>query len=99
MNKHIELVKKWISDPKSVTQQELKDGRDEAEAAYVDAAAYYPADADAASAYCAAASAYYAIEYAASAYYPADADNVAYAHYARKWVKQHKELLALCNGI
>ena len=25
MNKHIELVKKWLADPESVSQQELKD--------------------------------------------------------------------------
>ncbi len=27
MNKHIELVKKWLANPESVTQQELKDNR------------------------------------------------------------------------
>tara|TARA_R110000764_G_C10963798_1_gene378514 strand:+ start:1012 stop:1206 length:195 start_codon:yes stop_codon:yes gene_type:complete len=27
MNIHIELVKKWLADPASVTQQELKDNR------------------------------------------------------------------------
>jgi hypothetical protein len=37
MNKHIELVKKWLADPKSVTQQELEDNRDVAYAAYDDA--------------------------------------------------------------
>jgi hypothetical protein len=30
MNIHIELVKKWIADPASVTQQELKDNLDDA---------------------------------------------------------------------
>jgi len=36
MNKHIELVKKWLDNPDSVTQQELEDNRD----------AVYDADAD-----------------------------------------------------
>ena len=35
MNKHIELVKKWLADPTSVTQQELDDNRDTADAAVV----------------------------------------------------------------
>jgi hypothetical protein len=38
MNKHIKLVKKWLADPTSVTQQELEDN--------CDAAAYAAADAD-----------------------------------------------------
>ena len=43
MNKHIELVKKWLADPESVSQQELKDN---AISANVAAAAYAdPADA------------------------------------------------------
>ena len=33
MNKHIELVKKWLANPESVTKQELKDNRDAAYAA------------------------------------------------------------------
>jgi acyl dehydratase len=33
MNKHIELVKKWLDDPTSVTQQELEDNRNAADAA------------------------------------------------------------------
>jgi hypothetical protein len=33
MNKHIELVKKWLDNPDSVTQQELKDNRAAAYAA------------------------------------------------------------------
>jgi hypothetical protein len=42
MNKHIELVKKWLADPSSVTQEELKANADAAAAAY-DAAAFYAA--------------------------------------------------------
>ena len=38
MNKHRELVKKWLADPASVTQQELQDNWDAANAAtYADA--------------------------------------------------------------
>ena len=33
MNIHIELVKKWLADPTSVTQQELEDNRAVADAA------------------------------------------------------------------
>jgi len=53
MNIHIELVKKWLADPTSVTQQELEDNR---------AAADYAANA----AYYAAADAAYAADYAAA---------------------------------
>jgi len=39
MNKHIELVKKWLADPDSVTQQELDSNNDAAmTAAYATAA-------------------------------------------------------------
>ena len=59
MNKHIELVEKWLKDENSVSLEELKANKDAAYAAY-DAsnkdAAYYAADAaaDAADAYAAA---------------------------------------------
>ena len=50
MNKHIELVKKWLADNESVSQQELKDNAisaNVAAAAYADPpdAAAYVADA------------------------------------------------------
>ena len=51
MNKHIELVKKWIANPKSVTREELKASAEAAavsDAAHADAvyvAAYSAADA------------------------------------------------------
>ena len=47
MNIHIELVKKWLADNGSVSQQELKDNRDAAYAAYYSAyvAAYVAYDA------------------------------------------------------
>ena len=38
MNKHIELVKKWLDDPNSVTEDELKDNA--TEVAYLGYAAY-----------------------------------------------------------
>jgi hypothetical protein len=82
MNKHVELVKKWLADPDSVTQEELEKNRDAAAAAdqslprrSADAAAYY---ASAAAAYAAAAD-------ANAAYYAADA---AY------WVKKYEALEA-----
>jgi len=72
MNKHIELVKKWLADPTSVTQQELKDNRDAAKAAY-----YADYDYDTATAMAAA-------EAAAEAYYTADfADNA--KHWVKRY--------------
>jgi hypothetical protein len=59
MNKHIELVKKWLADPASVKQQELDDNRDAAQCAY------YAAVFEAASA-AAAYYAYYASVFAAN---------------------------------
>tara|TARA_R110001632_G_scaffold75750_1_gene172152 strand:- start:204 stop:428 length:225 start_codon:yes stop_codon:yes gene_type:complete len=52
MNKHIELVKKWLDDPNSVTEDELKDNA--TEVAYLGYAAY-------AAAYAAADAAAYAV--------------------------------------
>ena len=92
MNKHIELVKKWLDDPTSVSQEELKANADAAYAAYdasyaSDYAAYAYA---AASAYAdAAAYAYAAYAYAAAAAYDADYD---YADDAAYWVKRYEEL-------
>ena len=66
MYKHIELVKKWLADPASVSQEELKDNR----AAAVNAASYVAYAADAADAAAAAAAAYdAAFDYAADAAY------------------------------
>ena len=76
MNKHIELVKKWLDNPESVTQQELDDNRDAAYAAYAKAA--HSAAASYAAAYCA----YYATDFAAAA-------DAAYTEY---WVKRYEEL-------
>lgn len=63
MNKHIKLVKKWIADPSSVSQQELKENRT---AAY---AAYAAADTDTAA---------YIAAYAAADAYADDADGATY---------------------
>ena len=93
MNKHIELVKKWLDNPESVTQEELEDNR---AAAYVDAvaAAYVDAVAAAnayAAAYAAAdVAAYTAADAAADvAYYAA-----AYTAAVKHWVKRYEELKA-----
>jgi hypothetical protein len=76
MNKHVELVKKWLADPSSVTLKELEKNRDAAAAAYDAADAYYAAAADAA---------YYAAAVAAdAAYYADDA--------AADWVKRYEDL-------
>jgi hypothetical protein len=84
MNKHIELVKKWLADKDSVSQQKLEDNASDAHAAYyaaeADANAYRPSVAN---------DAYYAAYRAASsaAYYAYAAD-VAYVAY---WVKRYEE--------
>jgi hypothetical protein len=114
MNKHIELVKKWISDSESVTRKELKDNSDEAAtkatayaADYDDAVAAYFATCAANKAALSVASNYavtaYAVSVAANyAVYGADgadSDIVYYAAYARKWIKRYEEVLELCNDI
>jgi hypothetical protein len=87
MNKHIELVKKWLDDPTSVTQQELEDNRNAADAANAANAANY----DAATSVPFYAAAYYAAFYASyvdSDYAYAD-DAAANAVF---WVKRYEEL-------
>jgi uncharacterized protein with PIN domain len=79
MNKHIELVKKWLADPTSVTQQELEDNHDAAYAAY--AKAYHSA----AASYADAAS------YAAASY-ASCAAVCSYTNYTKHWVKRYEEL-------
>ena len=59
MNKHIELVKKWLADPDSVTQQELDDNLDAADCACH--ADFYEAVSSAAAYYT-----YYAANFAAA---------------------------------
>ena len=83
MNPHIELVKKYLADPTSVTKEELKANRDAAYAAAADAADadYY--------AYAAYYAAYAAAAYADDAAYAAD---TAYAADAAYYVKRYKEL-------
>mgnify|MGYP003692425123 CR=1 FL=1 len=83
MNKHIELVKKWLADPKSVTQQELQDNRDAAwatwsasyvacDGTYEEYGAYYTAK---------------AVSNAANAANDADARTK-----VKQWVKRYEEL-------
>ncbi len=88
MNKHIELVKKWLDDPASVSQDELEANSDAANAAY------YDAYADAA--YTAAYTVAYDAAYAARFYAAADAAAAAAAYTAADaaayYVKKYEEL-------
>ena len=77
MNKHIELVKKWLNDPSSVTRDDLLINADDAFAALeaaadVDDATYAVIE---------------AVDDAAYAADQADADAAAY------WVKRYEELI------
>ena len=76
MNKHIELVKKWLADPKSVTQKELDDNRNVENAAYPLGQCAY-----------AAANAAYDAAYAAYATH-----TTPYTYAADYWVKRYEEL-------
>jgi len=89
MNAHIELVKKWLDDNESVSQQELKDNAVAAYAAAVAANTDAYTAADAAAAYADAAAAADAADYAAAAAAAAYAD---YADAAAYWVKRYEEL-------
>jgi hypothetical protein len=89
MNIHIELVKKWLADPTSVTQQELKDNRAAAYAVYAaNGAAYYAYYA----AYAAADEAVYAANGAANGAAYAATKGADYADAAKYWVKRYEEL-------
>jgi len=77
MNIHIELVKKWLADPDSVTQEELDYNRDAANSAYA-ATAYSAYAADFAG--------------AANAAYAANAAADARSADAEYWVKRYEEL-------
>ena len=92
MNKHIELVKKWLADKDSVSKEELRENADAAYYAAYDAAYYAATHAAAAAA--AAKAAYYAATHAAygTAYY-AYAAAAAYASDdAEYWVNKYEEL-------
>jgi hypothetical protein len=78
MNKHINLVKKWLVEPESVTQQELDDNLTAATKQYY---------ADATNATYAAV--FYAATYAAKA---VDYDVASTAYFAKYWVEQYEEL-------
>ena len=80
MNKHISLVKKWLNDPDSVSQKELRHNADDSDA-----------EADAADAAAKAATLLmYATEAAAVASAAAAAADVPAA--AARWVKRYEEL-------
>ena len=82
MNPHIELVKKWLADDKSVSLEELKENK---KAAW-DASIYAASSAIGYAAYAAADSAYGAAD-------AADAVDAAYwRNRAIKHVKKHEEL-------
>ena len=75
-NPHIELVKKWLDNPKSVSQEELERtaaaARDAANSAYATYAA--------------------ASRAALAAARAADAADAAGATYAKRWVERYEEL-------
>ena len=86
MNKHIEVVKKWLADNDSVSNEELTDNK---AAAYT--AAYAAADTEAEAAHAAKRAANAAAANAAAADAAASAnwgDNKAAAH----WVKRYEKL-------
>ena len=85
MNKHIELVKKWLADPDSVTKKELRANDADAAAYANDAAAAANAAYAAYAAYTADAAAYTAAAAASAAAsgLPLNADN---------WVKEYEKL-------
>jgi len=89
VNKHIELVKKWLTDSESVTQQELETNCESAEDAARRAEAVYEAADDddeyAAAALAAANAAAYADAAAGAAYRAAAAD-------AALWVVGYEEM-------
>ena len=97
MNKHIELVKKWLNNPDSVTVEELKANVDAAYAARFYAAAYTAytvANAAANAAYAAYAAADVASAAADAAAYDDVANAAAYdaAAYAAYFVKKYEKL-------
>jgi len=106
MNKHIELVKKWLADKDSVSLQELKTSaksscaahemlRDKLAVNNINAAAYADAAAfavDYAAHYAAYRATYYGAYAANFAYYGDDAAYFA-NHSAAYWVKRYEELV------
>jgi hypothetical protein len=108
MNKHIELVKKWLADPESVSLEELADNKTAAWAAW-DVGSDWPVEADAkatiywdaraveAVVYWAAKAAYWAVGAAMAIYWAVRAAKAAedatyWRNQAIKYVKQYEEL-------
>ena len=83
MNKHIELVKKWLNDLDSVSQEELEDNA-------ASAADYYAAYDDTVY-YAVYYAAYYAAGYAAG-YAADDYDAYRAAADATYWIRRYEEL-------
>jgi len=93
--KTIELVKKWLDDPESVSKEELRKAAAEADAAAAEAASAAAADASYLAAYAADAAAYAADAAAdaaeAAAYFDAYSADVA-KHGVKRYEKlAHKE--------
>jgi hypothetical protein len=101
MNKHIELVKKWLADPESVSLEELADNKTAAWAAWdvgydwdaaveaAEANIYWEAKAVEAVVYWAAKAAYWAAEVATAV---GAAMAIYWRNQAIKYVKQYEEL-------
>ncbi len=79
MNSHIELVKKWMADPESVSVEELEENKSQAYAAYADVghAAY---------------AAYAAVARAAADAVAYDEGCAVDAKYCKSWVEYYEEL-------
>ena len=82
MTENIELIKKWLANPASVTQKELDDNLTAATKQYY---------ADAANATYAAV--FYAAYYTANTVYAETASYAAFkTHFVKYWVEQYEEL-------
>ena len=89
MNKHIELVKKWLADKDSVSLEELEANKKSAEAEANDA--YASGDAAYTEYYTAYYTAYYT--YVAYAANDAAAEAAEAAAHAAYWIERYEELI------
>ena len=93
MNKHIELVKKWLADPEAVSLEELKANKDAAKAAIAAKAAKADWDAVYGSDWADAETVYEAAEAAYAAFEAAEAAEAAYwRNLAIKYIEKYEEL-------
>jgi hypothetical protein len=88
MNKHIELVKKWLANPKSVRPKKLKDNYNTAHKQYYAADDAFNNAANTTDANTAYYFPYHLAYYVNNAAYYAYADN---AVIAKHWVEQYEE--------